>query len=66
MMRCEGSCIHAVKSLKHPRWEDYDYALVGQKNGMGWLGNGWSDIELAEDTDRAFYLKEVDVPPVPK
>ena len=38
-----GSCLHVVRALSHPRWEDYDYEpLDGQQNRFHWLGNGWT------------------------
>lgn len=43
-----GSCLHAIETLRHPRWEDYDYTAAGtQKNRFGWVGNGWSPTEAA-------------------
>jgi hypothetical protein len=60
-----GSCLHAVKTFKHPRWEDYEYvsANTEHENRLGWLGNGWTEEDAGGDT--AFYLKDVDYPPVP-
>jgi len=64
-----GSCLHAIKVLKHPRWEDFDYVQTTQKNRLAWLGSGWTEVEMEEDTperNTAPYLDEIDVPPVPK
>ncbi|ORY81800.1 FAD/NAD(P)-binding domain-containing protein [Leucosporidium creatinivorum] len=60
-----GSCLHAVKTFKHPRWEDYEYVSANKEheNRLGWLGNGWTEEDV--DGDTAFYLKEVNYPPVP-
>ncbi|KAK4048940.1 hypothetical protein OIV83_004496 [Microbotryomycetes sp. JL201] len=63
-----GSCLHAIKALKHPRWEDFDYQQRGQPNRFAWLGNGSAEEENGppdSGLDRAFYLNEVDIPPVP-
>ncbi|KAM0787268.1 hypothetical protein ACM66B_006503 [Microbotryomycetes sp. NB124-2] len=63
-----GSCLHAIKTLKHPRWEDFDYTQAGQANRFAWLGNGAAEEEIGgpeTGLDRAFYLNEIDQPPVP-
>lgn len=60
-----GSCLHAIETLRHPRWEDFDYTSAGpQKNRFSWVGNGWSPVEAAGG-DTAYYLDEIDYPPVP-
>ncbi|GAA5983688.1 hypothetical protein JCM10908_000381 [Rhodotorula pacifica] len=60
-----GSCLHAIETLRHPRWEDFDYTTASpQKNRFGWVGNGWSPTEVAGG-DTAYYLDEIDYPPVP-
>ncbi|GAA5894197.1 flavin-containing monooxygenase [Sporobolomyces salmoneus] len=63
-----GSCLHAIKTLKHPRWEDYNYTLsTPQKNRFAWLGTGWTREEMpGVEGDTAFYLEGIDVPPVPQ
>ncbi|GAA5900185.1 hypothetical protein JCM5296_001482 [Sporobolomyces johnsonii] len=62
-----GSCLHAIKALKHPRWEDFDYTFsTPQNNRFAWLGSGWSYEEMdGSEGDTAFYLEEIDIPPVP-
>ncbi|KAK1981582.1 hypothetical protein LZ30DRAFT_760505 [Colletotrichum cereale] len=51
-----GSCLHAYTALRHPRWEDFDYARLGDYDySMAWLGNG----DVRPDLDRAFYLEEL-------
>ncbi|BFZ63518.1 hypothetical protein YB2330_004641 [Saitoella coloradoensis] len=64
-----GSCLHAVKALEHPRWEDYDYSYhpvdgrdVPHK-WADWLGDGWTHAERLEG-DTAWYLDSIDYPPV--
>ncbi|KAJ7361384.1 hypothetical protein DFH08DRAFT_843982 [Mycena albidolilacea] len=60
-----GSCLHAVRALEHPRWEDYTYEpLDGHTNRFFWAGNGTTVAEETPDADKAWYLSEVDVPPV--
>ncbi|GAA5979807.1 hypothetical protein JCM5350_002055 [Sporobolomyces pararoseus] len=63
-----GSCLHAIKTLKHPRWEDYDFTFsTPQKNRFAWLGTGWTREEMeGVNGDTAFYLEGIDVPPVPE
>lgn len=66
-----GSCLHAIKALKHPRWEDYEYTSASPQNArMGWLGSGWTRAEMDQEresqSDRAPYLGEIDVPAVPQ
>ncbi|KAJ7754971.1 FAD/NAD-binding domain-containing protein [Mycena maculata] len=59
-----GSCLHAVRALEHPRWEDYNYEpLDGHTNRFFWAGNGMTVAEETPGADRAWYLSEVDVPP---
>ncbi|KAJ7070703.1 hypothetical protein C8F01DRAFT_1244412 [Mycena amicta] len=63
-----GSCLHAVRALEHPRWEDYTYEqLDGHRNRFFWAGNGTTVAEETPDADKAWYLGEgeVDYPPVP-
>ncbi|KAF8215819.1 FAD/NAD(P)-binding domain-containing protein [Mycena galopus ATCC 62051] len=61
-----GSCLHAVRALEHPRWEDYTYEhLDGHTNRFFWAGNGMTVAEENPDADKAWYLSEVDYPPVP-
>ncbi|GBE88396.1 Putative sterigmatocystin biosynthesis monooxygenase [Sparassis crispa] len=64
-----GSCLHAVRAIKHPRWEDYTYEAVnGIKNRLYWLGDGQTYNEKTMTGDMAWYLNEdeVDIPPVPE
>lgn len=61
-----GSCLHGIQILKQPRWEDFDYTLDGQRNRFSWAGNGAHPAELDPEGDRAFYLNEIDYPPVPQ
>ncbi|KAJ6502641.1 FAD/NAD-binding domain-containing protein [Mycena vulgaris] len=59
-----GSCLHAVRALEHPRWEDYTYEpMDGHANRFFWAGNGTTVAEETPGADRAWYLSEVDFPP---
>ncbi|KAI0296315.1 FAD/NAD-binding domain-containing protein [Multifurca ochricompacta] len=61
-----GSCLHAARTLTHPRWEDYEYEyLDGPKNRLAWLGDGQTYNEKVGQGDLAWYLdeKELDYPP---
>ncbi|BGP16207.1 hypothetical protein JCM10213_007065 [Rhodosporidiobolus nylandii] len=61
-----ASVCSALATLKHPRWEDFEYKTASpQRNRFGWVGNGWSKIEI-EGGDTAYYLDETDYPPVPQ
>ncbi|KAJ7610856.1 FAD/NAD-binding domain-containing protein [Roridomyces roridus] len=60
-----GSCLHAARALEHPRWEDYNYEyLEGHTNRFFWAGNGTTVAEETAGADKAWYLSEVDVPPL--
>ncbi|KAI5115440.1 hypothetical protein M0805_005525 [Coniferiporia weirii] len=61
-----GSCLHAIKTLENPRWEDFNYEPLGEsKNRFYWLGDGSTYNEKHMVGDRAWYLnpREVDIPP---
>ncbi|KAI0812627.1 hypothetical protein BC629DRAFT_949981 [Irpex lacteus] len=63
-----GSCLHALRALANPRWEDFEYVrLDDQHNRLHWLGNGMTWNEEKMEGDRAWYLadKNVDIPPAP-
>ncbi|KAJ3871890.1 FAD/NAD-binding domain-containing protein [Lentinula edodes] len=60
-----GSCLHCIKALEHPRWEDYDYEpLDPDNNRFFWLGNGNTLADKIPGSDRSWYLspEEVDIP----
>ncbi|EIN14235.1 FAD/NAD(P)-binding domain-containing protein [Punctularia strigosozonata HHB-11173 SS5] len=63
-----GSCLHAVRALAHPRWEDFNYQhLSGEpQNRFYWLGDGQTYNEKTFTGDRAWYLnpEEIDKPPM--
>lgn len=43
-MTCIGSSLHALKTMAHPRWEDFEYEYVND-NPDGWIGDGWTENE---------------------
>ncbi|KAF8831859.1 hypothetical protein HHX47_DHR1000936 [Lentinula edodes] len=48
-----GSCLHCIKALEHPRWEDYDYEpLDPDNNRFFWLGNGNTLADKIPGSDR--------------
>lgn len=54
-----GSCLHAVRTLEHPRWEDYEYEPLDEsktKNRFYWLGDGSTHNEKYMSGDRALLL----------
>ncbi|KAI1787143.1 flavin-binding monooxygenase [Ganoderma leucocontextum] len=62
-----GSVLHALRTLEHPRWEDFKYKHSDQgRNRLYWLGDGQTSDEKSEWGDRAWYLSEeyTDRPPV--
>lgn len=58
-----GSSLHARATLENPRWEDFDYETMEERDPLEWLGNGWT-VADKERGDLSFYLDEVDYPPV--
>ncbi|KLT44182.1 FAD/NAD(P)-binding domain-containing protein [Cutaneotrichosporon oleaginosum] len=51
-----GSSQHAVLSLRHPRWEDYDYEREPEyDHPMAWLGDG----HIPVDVDPGFYYDDL-------
>jgi hypothetical protein len=59
-----GSVLHLMRTLQHPRWQDYDYKYLNESNIFGYLGDGWTDIEK-NGGDTAYYLDCIDYPSVP-
>lgn len=45
-----GSSIHAAKTLEKPRFEDFEMTTLDD-NEFGWIGNGWSAAERANDPE---------------
>jgi len=66
-----GSTLHAIDTLRSPRWEDYDYTYIVDENGkrgnrLKWLGNGWSSLQT-DGGDVAYYVEPEyqDIPTAP-
>lgn len=61
-----GSCLHAIETFRSPRWEDYEFESVegSGANGLRWLGNGWSTVQVGNGGDPAWYIEPsvVDIP----
>jgi len=60
-----GSVLHLMRSLREPRWQDWEYRCWGQEEGrdgmFGYLGDGWTEAEKVGG-DVAYYLDEIDIP----
>ncbi|MCJ1354531.1 MAG: hypothetical protein MMC33_004520 [Icmadophila ericetorum] len=53
-----GSGLHAIKALKEPRWEDFEYTYV-DGNELGWLGDGSAVADVGEEDESGkwYYLE---------
>jgi len=48
-----GSCLHALRVLEHPRWEDFEYEPLDEiKNRFHWLGDGQTYNDKTKAGDR--------------
>lgn len=48
-----GSCLHSLRALRYPRWEDFNYGQVDKvKNRLYWLGDGSTLNEKSMSGDR--------------
>ncbi|KAI0512941.1 hypothetical protein F5B22DRAFT_280782 [Xylaria bambusicola] len=56
-----GSTLHYVEACKNLRLDDFDISYSG--NRFAWLGNGYSQTELDETADWAYYIREHDDSP---
>ena len=48
-----GSTLHALRALRNPRWEDYNYEQADPiPNRMYWLGDGqtWNEKTMTGDS----------------
>ncbi|RAK87723.1 flavin-binding monooxygenase [Aspergillus costaricaensis CBS 115574] len=43
-----GSSLHAIKTLEHVRWEDFETTAY-DGNEIGWFGNGWAQVENSSE-----------------
>jgi len=54
-----GSTLHYIEALSEGvRWDDFNVKYNG--NRWAWLGNGYSQTELDETADWAYYIREED------
>lgn len=53
-----GSTLHYIEALSDLRIEDFDVEYAG--NRFAWLGNGYSQTELDQTADWAYYIREED------
>ncbi|CAK4031912.1 FAD NAD(P)-binding domain-containing [Lecanosticta acicola] len=53
-----GSTLHYIEALQNVRFEDFEVEYHG--NRFAWLGNGFSQTELDETADWAYYIREED------
>lgn len=65
-----GSALHAMETLRSPRWEDFDYTYSEKsgRNRLAWLGDGWSAAQVeAGAGDLAHFLQPglIDIPAEP-
>lgn len=64
-----GSTLHAIETMRAPRWEDFDWKYANEDpehNRLGWLGNGTTQNDET-GADRSWYIEPeyVDVPSAP-
>ena len=53
-----GSTLHYIEALSELRLEDFDVEYAG--NRLSWLGNGYSQTELDQTADWAYYIRDSD------
>ena len=56
-----GSSLHYFEAMQYIRADDFDVEYNG--NRFAWLGNGFSQTELDETCDLAYYIREEDDSP---
>ena len=56
-----GSSLHYLEAMQYIRADDFDVEYAG--NRFAWLGNGFSQTELDETCDLAYYIRETDDSP---
>lgn len=67
-----GSSLHAMETLRSPRWEDFDYVhegddpSTGQSNWLAWLGNGWSVAQLDDGVGELAHFLQPELVDYPK
>jgi hypothetical protein len=53
-----GSTLHYIEALMELRLDDWDVKYAG--NRFSWLGNGYSQTEIDQTADWAFYIRDRD------
>ncbi|KAI0444838.1 hypothetical protein F4803DRAFT_510002 [Xylaria telfairii] len=53
-----GSTLHYAECMKNVRLDDFEITYAG--NRFAWLGNGFSQTELDQTADWAYYIREND------
>jgi hypothetical protein len=53
-----GSTLHYIEAMTELRMEDWNVEYAG--NRFAWLGNGYSQTELDDTADWAYYIRETD------
>jgi cation diffusion facilitator CzcD-associated flavoprotein CzcO len=56
-----GSTLHYIEAIKSLRLDDFHVEYTG--NRFAWLGNGYSQTELDDTADWAYYIRERDDDP---
>jgi hypothetical protein len=56
-----GSSLHYFEAMQYIRADDWDVRYEG--NRFSWLGNGFSQTELDESCDWAYYIRDEDDSP---
>jgi hypothetical protein len=53
-----GSTLHYIEAMQDVRYDDWDIKYTGSR--FDWLGNGYSQTELDDTADWAYYIRERD------
>ncbi|KAG6840576.1 hypothetical protein C0991_005765 [Blastosporella zonata] len=56
-----GSTLHYMEAIAEPRYDDWEITYKG--NRFAWLGDGFSQTELDETADLAYYVRNEDDSP---
>ncbi|KAJ4332189.1 hypothetical protein N0V87_008559 [Didymella glomerata] len=64
-----GSTLHALETMRAPRWEDYNWTYANEDpehNRLSWLGNGMTQNDQT-GISRSWYIEQeyVDIPSAP-
>ncbi|KAG6878270.1 hypothetical protein C0992_008328 [Termitomyces sp. T32_za158] len=57
-----GSTLHYLEAIADPRYDDWEITYKG--NRFAWLGNGYSQTEVDETADLAYYIRNQDESPL--